>query len=132
MSIYDHGFNPSDAGLSRRDVLRRCGVGLGALALGMLPGNATASPLSARGAHFGGKAKRVIHIFCNGGLSHVDSFDPKPELTRLDGKPLPMEYLKTERKTGAAFGSPFEFRKYGRSGLEVSSMFPRLATQADE
>jgi hypothetical protein len=132
MSIYDHGFNASDAGLSRRDVLRRCGVGLGALALGMLPGDAIASPLSARGPQFKARAKRVIHIFCNGGLSHVDSFDPKPELTRLDGKPLPMEYLKTERKTGAAFASPFEFKKHGQSGLDVSSMFPRLATQADE
>ena len=56
----------------------------------MLPGSAAASPLSARGPHFTPKAKRVIHIFCNGGLSHVDSFDPKPALARFDGKPLPI------------------------------------------
>ena len=64
----------------------------------------------------------------NGGPSHIDTFDPKPLLTKYHGKPLPGPNLRTERKTGAAMGSPFTFRKYGQSGLEVSELFARTAT----
>ena len=85
------------------------------------------TPLAPRPPHFPAKAKRVIHIFANGGPSQVDTFDPKPELTKWHGKPLPLE-LKTERKTGAAFGSPFKFQKYGRSGIEVSEIFSGSAS----
>ena len=65
----------------------------------------------------------------NGGPSHVDTFDPKPMLAKYHGKPLPGPNLRTERKTGAALGSPFAFRKYGESGIEVSELFARTAEQ---
>jgi hypothetical protein len=73
----------------------------------------------------------MIHVFANGGASQVDTFDPKPMLGKYAGKPLPTGNLKTERKTGAAFPSPFKFRKYGQSGLEISDMFPKVAESAD-
>src|SRR2546430_2225858 len=90
------------------------------------------SPLAPKAPHFPAKAKRVIHIFANGGPSHVDTFDPKPELARLHGKPLPMDNLKTERRTGAAFQSPFKFTKYGQSGIEVSELFPKVGEHIDD
>jgi hypothetical protein len=74
----------------------------------------------------------VIHLFMNGGVSHVDSFDPKPALARYAGKPLPTANLQTERKTGTAFPSPFTFRRYGQSGLEVSDLFPHVGSCADD
>src|SRR5207249_12071861 len=79
-----------------------------------------------------GKAKRVIHLFMNGGPSHVDTFDPKPALEQYAGKLLPKENLKTERKTGAAFPSPFKFQKHGRNGIEVSEIFPNVASCIDD
>jgi len=90
------------------------------------------SPLAPRNPHFAAKAKRVIHIFANGGPSHVDTFDPKPALVRLHGKPLPMDNLPTERRTGAAFQSPYQFKKYGQSGIEVSELFPHVAEHIDD
>ena len=119
------------AGSSRRDFLKRCGMGLGALALGPMVA-ASESPLSARAPHFAPRAKRIIHFFLNGGPSHVDTFDPKPALARHAGQPLPGDYLRTERKTGAAFPSPFAFRRYGRSGLEISDAFAKTAAHADD
>jgi hypothetical protein len=73
----------------------------------------------------------VIHFFLNGGPSHVDTFDPKPALAKYAGQPLP-ETLATERKTGAAFPSPFKFRRYGQSGIEVSDLFARTAEHVDD
>ena len=90
--------------LPRRHFLRRCGMGLGALGFGDLLAGERKGDLGQ--AHFPGKAKRVIHFFLNGGLSHVDSFDPKPALGKFGGKELPHGKLRTERKTGAAFPSP--------------------------
>jgi hypothetical protein len=90
------------------------------------------SPLAPRSPHFPGTAKRVIHIFANGRPSHLDTFDPKPMLTKLHGQQLPMENLKTERKTGAAFKSPFAFKKYGQSGIEVSELFTHVAKHVDD
>ncbi|MBL9143208.1 MAG: DUF1501 domain-containing protein [Verrucomicrobiaceae bacterium] len=81
--------------------------------------------------HFAPKAKRVIHFFLNGGPSHVDTFDPKPALSRYEGKPLPSHRI-TERKTGAAFPSPFKFQRYGKSGIEVSEIFARTAQHIDD
>ena len=118
-------------------------MGMGALGLGSLLGNlglvnsASASdgftnPLTPKASHFPGTARRVIHIFANGGPSHVDTFDPKPMLDAFHGKPLPMENLRTERKTGAAYKSPFKFRKYGRSGIEVSEIFSHVAENIDD
>jgi Protein of unknown function (DUF1501) len=137
-----HPLNPEHLALTRRGFLRRCGMGMGALGLANLFGNlgmlnqAKASegytaPLTPKAPHFYGKAKRVIHIFANGGPSHVDTFDPKPMLTKYNGKALPME-LATERKTGAAFASPYKFQKYGNSGIEVSELFPQVAENIDD
>ncbi|MFO0928841.1 MAG: DUF1501 domain-containing protein [Gemmataceae bacterium] len=89
------------------------------------------SPLAPKKPHFPGKAKRVIHLFMNGGPSQVDTFDPKPALAKWAGKPIPLQ-LRTERKTGAAFPSPYKFSKHGQSGLEISEIFPHLAQHADK
>jgi len=127
--------------LTRREFLCRCGMGLGALSFaslfGGLPATAGANdgltnPLAPRQPHFPGKAKRIIHIFANGGPSHVDTFDPKPALAKYAGKALPTENLRTERKTGAAFPSPFKFKKYGQSGIEVSELFSHVAESIDD
>ncbi len=131
--------------ISRRDLLTRTGVGMGLVGLQALLGDAgllaaeaktnvpdPTKPLAPRKAHFAGKAKRVIHIFANGGPSQVDTFDPKPLLAKYAGKALPTDNLKTERKTGAAFPSPFKFKKYGQSGLEISEIFEQTAKYADD
>ncbi|MBA4187482.1 MAG: DUF1501 domain-containing protein [Planctomycetaceae bacterium] len=128
---------------SRRELLNRCGVGMGMLGLtqlmgqsGLLTTHAKAAdglnPLAPKQPHFPAKAKHVIHIFANGGPSQVDTFDPKPELAKYAGKALPAANLKTERRTGAAFPSPFKFQKYGQSGLEVSEIFANTAKHIDD
>ena len=116
---------------SRRDMLARSGVGLGMLGLaGMLQEPASASSVKLA-THFAPRAKRVIHFFLNGGPSHVDTFDPKPALLKHSGQPIPNSRL-TERKTGAAFPSPFKFQKYGESGIEVSELFAKTAQHIDK
>ena len=90
------------------------------------------NPLAPREPHFPAKAKHVIHLFMNGGPSHVDTFDPKPALDKYAGQNLPTENLRTERKTGAAMPSPFTFRKYGESGIEVSELFEHTAQHIDD
>ena len=127
--------------LSRREVLTRSALGLGSVALcGVLSDDgqhadaaerARAGPLDPRPSHFRGRAKRVVHFFLNGGPSHVDTFDPKPALAKHAGKSL-AENLATERKTGAAFPSPFRFQRYGESGIEVSEIFSRTAEHIDD
>ncbi len=123
---------------SRRDFLNRCGMGFGALGLGSLLGSdllgkqpQAISSLDPRAPHFAAKAKRVIHIFANGGPSQVDTFDPKPLLREWHGRRLPVQ-LKTERITGAAMGSPFEFKPYGQSGTEVSELFSHVGECVDD
>lgn len=121
--------------LNRRMMLERSAMGMGALALGGMLQSADASeanPLAVRKPHFAAKAKRVIHLFMNGGPSHVDTFDPKPALEKYAGKALPVDNPKTERKTGAAFPSPFKFQKYGQSGIEVSELFAKTAQHVDD
>src|SRR5262245_53400964 len=117
-------------------MLARCGSGLGPLALAPRLSPARAgeplNPLAPKKPHCPGKAKRVIHLFMNGGPSHVDTFDPKPALEKYAGKPLPRENLRTERKTGAAFPSPFKFQKYGERGIEVSELFAHTAQSIDD
>ena len=81
-------------------------------------------PLTPRAPHFAPKAKHIIHLFMNGGVSQVDTFDPKPALAKYADRELPTGNLTTERRTGAAFASPFKFSKYGQSGIEVSELFP--------
>ncbi|MEO6182280.1 MAG: DUF1501 domain-containing protein [Verrucomicrobiota bacterium] len=138
-----HKTNLKDACLTRRDFLSKCGMGMGAVSLAAMFGEASLllpsahageniNPLSPKVPHFPARAKRVVHIFLNGGPSHVDTFDPKPALEKYAGKPLPGEYIKTERKTGAAFPSPFKFKKCGQSGIEVSDLFPKIGELIDE
>jgi len=116
--------------VSRRELLRRSGTGFGMLALaGMVSPKARAA---ARPGPTVGRAKHVIHIFLNGGMSQVDTFDPKPELTRQAGKMLPYDNLQTERRTGAALASPFKFRSHGECGTPVSDLFPHLANCVDD
>lgn len=126
--------------LNRRSMLQRSGMGMGALGLAGLmlddPSSIVqAAPADAglgiKAPHFPGKVKRVIHFFCNGGPSHVDTFDYKPALQTYAGKPAPIN-LTTERKTGSAFPSPFKFQKYGESGLEISEIFAKTAEHADD
>jgi len=100
-------------------------------AMGLKAAEGSLNPLTVKAPHFPAKAKRVIHLFMNGGPSHVDTFDPKPSLAKYNGKELPM-HLATERKTGAAFQSPFVFNKYGKSGTEVSELFAKTAESIDD
>jgi hypothetical protein len=125
--------------LSRRELLARSGTGLGLLGLAALLGDSSPAraasyenPLAPKPPHFPAKAKHVIHLFMNGGPSHVDTFDPKPSLEKYNGKELPIKNLPTERKTGAAFASPFKFQKYGESGIEVSELFANTAKHIDD
>jgi hypothetical protein len=126
--------------LTRRELLTRCGMGMASLGLaGLLGPSSTLGaaetnihPLAPKKPHFPGKAKRVIHLFMNGGPSHVDTFDPKPMLATYAGKLLPRANLKTERKTGAAFPSPYKFERHGKSGIEVSEIFPHVASCIDD
>jgi len=117
---------------SRRELLTRSSTGFGMLALhGLLAGGATSAAARAvspaRRPHFRPRAKHVIFCYMSGGVSHVDSFDPKPLLRELHGQPMP---LKTERTqfndNGNLFGSPFDFHPGGESGLMVSDLFPYL------
>ncbi|MFO0801551.1 MAG: DUF1501 domain-containing protein [Gemmataceae bacterium] len=111
---------------NRREFLSNIGTGFGALAFAAMAQAESSEPFAPKAPHFPGKAKHVVHFFMNGGPSQVDTFDPKPELDKLHGKPLPNS-LRTERKTGAAMKSPFKFQKYGKSGIEVSELFAKTA-----
>jgi Protein of unknown function (DUF1501) len=120
---------------NRREVLRRAGAGFGSMALAALLADEVsaaaptpANPLSPRPPHFPGRARRVIFLFMPGGPSQVDTFDPKPRLTRDHGKPAPKLYLGQQRKLLA---SPWRFRKQGESGLEVSELFPHVGSLID-
>ena len=120
--------------LTRRDMLGRIGMGFGAMGLGDLLAETSSislNPLAARQPPLPAKAKRVVHLFMNGGPSHVDTFDPKPSLDKYDGKPIPSQ-LKTERPTGAGLRSPYAFQKYGQSGIEISELFAKTAQHADD
>ncbi len=143
----------SCGGFSRREMLTRAGLGIGGLGLatllhevGLAGNGPSGSPLAAREPHFAPKAKRVIQIFSEGGPSQVDTFDPKPALTKYDGQQVDdvvKDYGKNALKsTGELVGgnrlsgklkqSPFKFEKHGQCGMEISELFPQLATHADE
>jgi hypothetical protein len=131
-----------DTAIDRRDFLRKSAFGFGAAAMGSLlarDASSAVNPLAPKAPHFPAKAQRVIFLFMTGGPSHMDTFDPKPELTKYDGKPLPESFnveglsLQFMKAAGATLmGSPFPFAKHGASGLEISSLFPELAREADE
>jgi Protein of unknown function (DUF1501) len=118
---------------SRREFLSRLGMGFGALGLASLlredalfgaDSDAGLSPLAAKIPPYPAKAKRVIHIFAAGAPSQVDTWDPKPGLVKYDGQPI--------GERGVAMPSPFKFERHGRSGIEVSEVFPHLAEHVDE
>jgi hypothetical protein len=118
--------------VSRRQALCTMGNGFGMLAFASLVGRSLDLAAQTPGLHHPARAKHVIFLFMNGGLSQVDSFDPKPMLDKFHGQPLPGGSIATERKTGALMKSPFAFKKYGQSGLEVSELFPLVGGQADD
>ncbi|HWB97270.1 MAG TPA: DUF1501 domain-containing protein [Bryobacteraceae bacterium] len=119
---------------SRRRALQTVANGFGMFGLAHLLGSGAraAGPLAPKAPHFAPKAKHVIFLFLNGGLSHVDSFDPKPLLTKYNGKPSPGGNPQTERKTGNLMASPFRFQRYGQSGIEVSELFPKIGSMIDD
>jgi Protein of unknown function (DUF1501) len=129
---------------SRRAALREMACGFGGVALlGLLQQEAntageastpsSASPLQPRPSHFPARAKRVIFLFMHGGVSHVDTFDPKPKLAEMNGRPLPIAKPKFEfGDTGNLLQSPWKFAKHGESGTEVSELFPQLGGWVDD
>ena len=118
---------------SRRDALRRMGAGFGMMAFaGMVSDSLKAEDGAPRKLDFEPKAKHIIFLYMNGGLSQVDSFDPKPALDKYHGQPMPGDHIATERKTGALMRSPFKFKKYGQSGMEVSELFPHVGECSDD
>src|SRR5712672_798134 len=127
--------------LTRREALRKVGNGFGMMAFaGMLNSSLARAGTVLRPDGTMGVAvldypqriKRVIFLFMNGGLSTIDSFDPKPALEKYDGKPLPGGDIPTERKTGELMKSPFKFKKYGQCGMDVSELWPHLGEVADD
>src|SRR3954470_7365691 len=116
--------------VTRREALCKMGNGFGMLAFASLA-NSLELAAQTTGLDHPARAKRVIFLFMNGGLSQVDSFDPKPMLEKYHGQPLPGGTVATERKTGTLLKSPFTFKKYGQSGTEVSEIFPYLGECVD-
>lgn len=131
----EHSVRLQDRFLTRRQFLERAGMGFGALSLAALFGEGLYSPtamaaeteanLLPKAPPFPAKAKQVVHIFAQGAPSHVDTWDPKPALSKLDGQPIP-------GMNGVAMGSPFKFSRQGKSGIEVSEVFPQLGKLADD
>jgi hypothetical protein len=131
------------AALSRRAALRRIACGFGHVAfLGLLASESRGgeretinrgNPLAPKPPHFEPRARRVIFLFMHGGVSHVDTFDPKPKLAEMNGKPLPFAKPAFEfAPTGNLLASPWNFKKYGHSGTEVSDLFPHLGAVIDD
>lgn len=135
--IRNHSRLPAEGvvGWTRREFLSRLGLGVGALGLAtMLPeellvgtarAQAEGNPLLPRKPHFPAKARHVVHVFAQGAPSQVDTWDPKPELTRFDGKTIP-------GANGVAYASPFKFRRCGKAGVEVSEVFSKLGEHVDD
>jgi hypothetical protein len=135
-----HCQNYVAAPVTRRQMLRQCANGFGAVALAALlseeahGGRASAElPLAARPPQFKTKARNVIFLFMDGGPSQLDSFDPKPRLAREHGQPIKMKVPPTQfNNVGAVLQSPWKFRQYGASGIPVSDLFPHVATCVDD
>lgn len=124
---------------SRRELLGRLGGGIAGLAFAdLMARNGVAAPartpLSAKPPQFPAKAKAVISIFCYGGVSHVDTFDPKPELMKRQGQPMTGvgEVVASMGTPGGLMPSPWTFRKHGQCGMEISDLYPHLAQHADD
>src|SRR5947209_732528 len=125
--------------MTRRDLLSKAGSGFGLVALSGLLEAATTNLLAPKSPHAPAKAKSVIYLFMHGGVSHVDTFDPKPELTRRTGQPLSVELAKTIKTSfihdptkAILRGSPWQFQPGGSCGLPVSDLFPHLRERMDD
>ncbi|HBO52313.1 MAG: DUF1501 domain-containing protein [Planctomycetota bacterium] len=123
--------------VTRRQMLRNSSVGFGALALDMLMEQECAAetegPLAPRNTHFAAKAKSIIFLYMDGGVSQVDSFDPKPRLNKEHGKPFSLKMEPTQfNNIGTVYRSHWGFKKYGQCGMDVSGLFPHIATCADD
>ena len=125
--------------ISRRTLLQRSAVGFGSLALASILADesithgGSTNPLATKSPVVSAKAKRIIFLMMSGGPSQVDTFDPKPRLTRDDGKPLPFAKPRVQfNTTKNLLKSPWKFRQHGDSGLWVSELFPRLAEHVDD
>src|SRR4051812_15675723 len=124
----------SHPAISRRALLQQMGTGLGMIGLaGLLKDNAllgaeakAANPLAPKPAHFAPRAKRIIHLFMNGGPSQVDTFDSKPTLEKYNGQ-KPPESIMIERNSTTLMRSPYKFSKHGNCGTEVSELYPHVA-----
>src|SRR6059036_6736 len=119
--------------MTRRDMLCKAGRGFGAVALSSLLDAAANNPLAPKPPHAPATATRIIYLFMHGGVSHVDTFDPKPELTRRSGQRLSVELAKTIKTSfihdptkAILRGSPGQFHTGGRSGRPVSDLFPHV------
>jgi hypothetical protein len=127
---------------TRRQALSAIGGGMGLVGLSNMLNSSLAQAATTEdggplpGAipklHFKPRAKRIIFLFMNGGVSHVDTFDPKPMLEKYNGQPMPGGAVLTQRKTGTLMKSPFSFQKYGQSGTELSELWPNVGGVADE
>ena len=119
--------------MTRREALRVMGAGFGTVGFAGMAGAATGQhALATQQPHFAPKAKHVIFLFLNGGMSQVDTFDPKPMLDKHDGEPKPGPKVKTDRAAGNLMKSPFKFTKRGQSGIEVSEIFQKVGDQIDD
>src|SRR3954470_24539773 len=148
MNCHDKLYSRSNPRVnSRRWFLKECGLGLGKIASASLLANAFAPSFGAaisaedalkpRKPHFTPTAKRVIHLFMAGAPSQLDLFDYKPELTKLEGKPLPPSVIGGQRYAfirpdAAVMGPKFKFAKHGKSGAEISEMLPHLSEVVDD
>jgi hypothetical protein len=128
--------NRTPCGRTRREYLWEVGGGFAGLALAdlLMAEERATSPLAERKSHFSAKAKHCVFLFMNGGPSQVDTFDPKPALTKYDGQAYKGDAKvgSNGRPVGHLMKSPFEFARHGESGLEISSLFPHTARHADD
>ncbi len=130
MSVFENASR-----VSRRQMLAQTSYGVGMIGLASVLANRAdaTTPLAVRPSHFPARAKRIIHLWMNGGPSQVDTFDPKPALLQYAGqRPPSTRGLTTERTTGGLMPSPFRFTRHGQSGLEISELFPQVARHADD